>query len=100
MRSHAPAWRKVPTQSPVTINDDEGDAVTLHRIELEDGQASLPAAANIRLGGRLECTFVWNNLLVTMPPYPILVCFRGDRLDIPLSVPTPLIEIPQDIIHR
>ena len=62
MRSHAPAWRKVPTQSPVTINDDEGDAVTLHRIKLEDDQASLPVAANIWLGGtgRPECTFAWS----------------------------------------
>ena len=90
----------LPGGRSLLATNDEGDAVTLHRIGLEDGQASLPVAANIRLGGRLECTFVWNKLLVTMPPYPILVCFRGDRLDIPLSVPTPLIEIPQDIIHR
>ena len=47
-------------RSLLIINDDEGDAVTLHRIELEDDQASLPVAANIWLGGRPECTFVWS----------------------------------------
>ena len=47
-------------RSLLAINDDEGDVVALHRIELEDGQASLPVVANIGLGGRPECTFVWS----------------------------------------
>ena len=45
-------------RSLLAINDDEGDVVTLHRIELEDGQASLPVVANIGLDGRPECRFV------------------------------------------
>ena len=75
-----PGGRSLPAIS------DQDDAV-LHRIGLEDGQASLPVAANIKLGGRPEYTFVWNKLLVTMSPCPVLICFRGGGLDIPLSVP-------------
>ena len=77
----------LPGRMSLLAANDEDDAVALHRIGLGDGQASFPVAANIRLGGRPECTFVWNKLLVTMSPCPLLICFRGDGLGIPLSVP-------------
>jgi hypothetical protein len=72
-------------RSLLAIKYDEGD-VTLHRIGLEDGQASLPVTANIGLGARPERMYLWNKLLITISPCPVLVHFRGDGLGIPLSV--------------
>lgn len=70
----------------LTIDDDEGE-ITLHRVRLEDSRASLPVVANVGLGRRPVCGIFGNKLLITMSPCPVLIYFRGNRLDIPLSVP-------------
>ena len=47
--------------------------MTLHKIRLEDGQASLPVAARIKLGERVPDGVSWRILLTATSPCPVLI---------------------------
>ena len=82
-------------RSLLAIDHRKGN-ITLHRIGVEDDQTSLPVVANVRLGEKPVCCIVDKELLVTMSPCPVLIYFRGQRLDNSLSVPY----LPDRIIPR
>ena len=63
-------------RSLLAINSHEG-YTTLCRVELEDGQASLPVVANIKFSERMDS---WRRrLLTTTSPCPLLVDFQSDE---------------------
>ena len=59
-------------RSLLAINSKGGN-MTLHKIRLEDGQASLPVAARIKLGERVPDGVSWRMLLTATSPYPVLI---------------------------
>ena len=63
---------------------DNRGGLALRRIELEDGQVSLPVVANIKSEEWLDFEPGQNKLLITMSPYPILVRVQRNKWDIPL----------------
>ena len=59
-------------RSLLAINSKGGN-MTFHRIRLEDGRASLPVAARIKLGERVPDGVSWRMLLTATSPCPILI---------------------------
>ena len=55
---------------------DYSEGTTLRRIELEDGQASLPIVSNVKLGQRMSLGAESCQLFITMSPHPIFVHVR------------------------
>ena len=53
--------------------------VTLRRIELEDGQVSLPVVANVNYDQRVTVGLGWSKLLTAMSPCPILIHKQGSK---------------------
>lgn len=74
-------------------------AIALRRIELKDGQVSLPVVTDIKSKGKLDLrTCGWSKLLTTMSPCPILVLGFHTECAFPLpQCPTSLTEIPRQI---
>lgn len=64
-------------KSLLTINKSEG--LTLRRIELDGGRASLPVVKCIEYDQCSEFGPVQDNLLTTTLPHPILVRSRGNE---------------------
>jgi len=64
-------------KSVLVINGRGG--VTLRRIELEDGQVSLPVVANVEYDQGIIAGLGWNKLLTAMSPSPVLVHRQGNK---------------------
>ena len=62
----------LPGGKSVAVIDNRG-GVTLRRIELEDGQVSLPIVANINHEEKDITGLGWSKLLTAMSPCPILI---------------------------
>ena len=68
-------WLLPGGKSALVIDDRED--VTLRRVELDDGRASLPIVANIKYGQ--GTTSQWTKLLTAMSPCPIFVHDQGEE---------------------
>ena len=65
--------RLLPGGKTVLVVNNQG-GVTLRRIELKDGQVSLPIVANLEYDRRVKVVGPrWSKLLIAMSPCPILI---------------------------
>ena len=63
----------LPEERSLLAINIKGGNMTLHMIRLEDGRASLPVAARIKLGERVPDGVSWRMLLTATSPCPILI---------------------------
>ena len=68
----------LPGGKTVRVIGDYG-SVSLYRIELKDGRASLPIVANLKYDQRVIFGPKWNKLLTATSPCPILIRRQGDE---------------------
>jgi len=70
--------RLLPGGKSMVVVGNRG-GVTLRRIELEDGQVSLPVVANVNYEQKIIIGVGWSKLLTAMSPCPILVHKQGNK---------------------
>jgi hypothetical protein len=88
-------------RSLLAVNSKGGN-MTLHRIRLEDGQASLPVAARINVGERVSDGILWKRLLTATSPCPVLIRLGTDQCVRHSSFPStlPYRDISQGTTYR
>lgn len=69
--------RLMPGGRSVLVIGSRG-GVTMRRIELDDGQVSLPVVASVKYDQKIIVGLGWNKLLTAISPCPILVHRQGN----------------------